>query len=128
MSYLSDKIRKKLKLFIFRRVSRVSHKQLYQTRYYTAPQTYTKFTNIADVSTEEVNQNIEFRYRNYYGWSSKTRLRDNDSFLDSSIFFERKSFGVFNPLRLQIEGDSTNERDIAPREGDLVCVLSNRIR
>ncbi len=121
MSTLSDKIKDKLKVFVFRRVSRVSHNQLYQLRYYTNPEAYTKITTIASYNKKEVDQNIEFRYRNYYGWSSKTLLRENDSFPDKYIFFGKKDFGNFNPLQLQIEPDSTNARDIAPREGDLIC-------
>ena len=90
MATLPDKIRDKLKVFVFRRVSMVSHQQLYQMRYYTNPDAYTKITNVTAYSKEEVAQNIEFRYHNYYGWSSKTLLRENDNFSDKYIFFEKK--------------------------------------
>jgi len=118
---MDDKIRDKLKAFIFRRASKVSCSQLYQIRYYTNPNTYTKISNISSITTQEFDQNIEFRYRNYYGWSSKVSLRENDSFPEVFIYFSKNNFGNFDPILLQIEPDSTNGRDIAPREGDLIC-------
>ncbi len=121
MDTLPDKIRVKLKGFVFRRVSLLTPQQLYQTRYYTNPETYTKITDWTSLSKKEVERNVEFRYHNYWGWSSRTPLRSNDDFLGSPIFFERKTFGRFDPILLAIVADSTPARDVPPREGDLVC-------
>ena len=93
MTTLPDKIRDKLKLFVFRRVSMVSHLQLSQIRYYTKPNRYTKVTNVTSFSPQEIDQNLEFRYRDYYGWSSKVILRQNDNFAKKSIFFEKNILG-----------------------------------
>ena len=121
MATLPDKIRAKLKLFVFRRVSTLSHFQLSQIRYYTRPTMYTKVSNMTSFSQQEIDQNLEFRYQDYYGWSSKVVLRQNDNFSEKSIFFEKKGFGEFDPILLQIEPDSANQRNVAPREGDLIC-------
>lgn len=121
METLSDKIRDKLKVFVFRRVSMVSHFQLSQMRYYTTPDKYTKVENVTTFNQQDLDQNLEFRYRNYYGWSSKVSLRQNDNFSEKPIFFEKKNFGDLNPILLQIEPESTNKREVAPRDGDLIC-------
>ncbi len=126
MPTLSDTIRDKLKPFVFRRVSRVSHFPLSQIRYYTKPNVYTKVANVSTFSKQEFDQNLECRYHNYYGWSSKVSLRENDAFPEHSIFFEKNSFGRFDPILLQIDPDSTNQRDVPPREGDLICGIVKR--
>ena len=89
---MEDKIRDKLKGFVFRRVSMLSQSQLYQMRYYTNPDEYSKITNVLSFSKQEFDQNIEFRYRNYYGWSSKVSLRENDNFPGVAIFFSKHNF------------------------------------
>ena len=93
MAQLAARVRKKLKTLVFRRVAQMAPSGLYQTRYYTDPSTYTKITTFSDLSAQEVKQNIEFRYHDYYGWSSPASLRDNDPFPASAVFLEKKTFG-----------------------------------
>ena len=119
---LSGKVRNKLKRFVFRRVSSVTNFQLSQIRYYTKPDEYKKIGTIEFLSDQEIEKNVEFRYHDYYGWSSKTTLRKPDAFTKKSIFFEKKYFGIFDPILLQIKPETATQKDVAPpRKGDLLC-------
>ena len=60
---------------------------------------YTKIANVTSFSNEEFDHNIEFRYHNYYGWSSKVTLRENDNFSNSFILPSRNSASSQNSPR-----------------------------
>ena len=68
-------VRNKLKKLVFRRVYSVNNFQLDKILYYTKPDEYTKIETIEFLSDQEIEKNVEFRCRDYYGWSSKTTLR-----------------------------------------------------
>jgi len=121
MTTLQDKVRDQLKTLVFRRVSSITHFQLSKIRYYTKPDEHQQVVNGRSFTDQEWERNVECQYNSYYGWSSKTALRSNDSFSDIFIFYEKKNFGTFDPIRFQIEPDPTNQRDVPPREGDLLC-------
>lgn len=121
MDTLQDKVRDKLKSLVFRRVYSVTQFQLSKIRYYTKLDEFHQVANYGSVTDREWERNIECQYHNYYGWSSKTALRSNDNFPDSFIFYEKKDFGTFDPIRFQIDPDATNQSKVPPREGDLLC-------
>ncbi len=122
MDTLQDKVRNKLKKLVFRRVYSVTNYQLTKILYYTKPDEYHQIEIGTSFTDREWERNIEFQYRNYCGWSSKTALRSNDRFSDRYIFYEKKNFGTFDPIHFQINAEGGGLDAVSPpREGDLLC-------
>ena len=121
MDTLQDKVRAKLKLLVFRRVYSVTHFQLSKIQYHTKPDECHQVADGDSLTDREWLRNAECHYRNYYGWSSKTSLRSNDSSPDRYIFYEKKDFGTFDPIHFQIDPAATPQSAVPPREGDLLC-------
>lgn len=122
MDDLRERVRDKLKTLVFRRVYSVTQFQAFKIQYHTTPDESRRVSpNSASFTDREWERNVECHYRKYYGWSSKTSLRSNDSFPDRHIFYEKKNFGSFDPIHFRIEPDASAQSEVAPRQGDLLC-------
>nr|QBK86900.1 MAG: uncharacterized protein LCMAC103_02380 [Marseillevirus LCMAC103] len=133
----------------FRRVKTVVAQELYAAGFHTGGG-HVRLDNLAAVSPAEWDRNVELRHHSYHGFTSPARLRSNDKHPDTPVHFSRQNFAHFDPVTLTLTtygeeaqtarglGDLYRKtadaglfdhggfvtqplRDVAPREGDLLC-------
>ena len=85
-----------------------------------AEQTEFKETELDRLTEEQWQKNVEQRHTQFYGFTTRSILRDNDSW-DKSIFFEKKGFSDFlDPVTLTLDGIES-DLTVSPKPGDLLC-------
>lgn len=132
---LREALRRKLGNLVFRRVARVITKpqDLFETVFHTydvdrgdVATVYSAPDRAPAFTPDQIERNVEYKYRKFFAFTSEKALRDNDKYAGKSIFIASNKYS-------QIDFDSEDlsfsksrllrTNMVPPRERDLVCML-----
>ncbi len=126
----------KMERLVFRRVVRINTKprDLYEVCYHTntdGRSSSCKIFNPKDFceknfTRDEYNRNLEFKYHNFFAFTSDRTLRNNDPYRGETIFLASNKYSQFDitegyTFKFSKKRNMTNT--VPPRIGDLVCIL-----
>lgn len=124
-STMVDSFRALYKNLIFRRVGRsITHQADLVEKLFFIDDANCNLRGKNDTThytTEQMQKNVELRYKKYFGFTTQTVLRDNDPHEGVELFFTSNRYAELDITNRMTFKFASRVNSVPPRTGDLIC-------